>query len=80
MVQNQLQFIIPESHLLRLALVNAGKFTFGEVFYWGSRDNYGLASAFVSGWDLIFWIFGFGILILLTVVTMYRKYEAWNFM
>ncbi len=78
MVQNQLQFIIPGFLIFYgLALVNAGKFTFGEVFYLGILEIItGLASAFVSGWDLIFWIFGFGILHVAYGVTMYRKYES----
>ncbi len=59
-----------------LALVNAGKFTFGEIFYLGILEIItGLVAAFLPGMGLIFWIFGFGILHIIYGVAMYRRYD-----
>lgn len=78
LLQNYLQLIVPCFLIFYgLALVNAGKFTFGEIFYLGILEIItGLVSAFVPGWGLIFWIFGFGILHIIYGLAMYRKYEA----
>jgi len=60
-----------------LSLVNAGKFTYGEVFYLGILEIMtGLISAFFPGQVIFFWIFGFGILHIVYGLFMYRKYEA----
>jgi hypothetical protein len=60
-----------------LALVNAGKFTFNEIFYLGIFEIItGLVAAFVPGWGLVFWIIGFGILHIVYGLAMYRKYEV----
>jgi len=76
--QNHIQLIVPGFLIFYgLALVNAGKFTFGEVFYLGILEIItGLVSSFVPGWGLIFWIFGFGILHIIYGLAMYRKYET----
>jgi len=59
-----------------LALVNAGKFTFSEIFYLGLMQIFtGLVSAFFPGYGLYFWAFGFGILHITYGLIMYRKYE-----
>ncbi len=78
LLQNQIQLIVPCFLIFYgLALVNAGKFTFGEIFYLGILEIItGLVSAFVPGWGLVFWIFGFGILHIIYGLAMYRKYEA----
>lgn len=78
LVHNNVQLIVPVFLIFYgLALVNAGKFTFGEVFYLGILEIVtGLVSAFVPGFGLIFWIFGFGILHIVYGLAMYRKYEA----
>lgn len=78
MLQNNLQLIVPCFLIFYgLALVNAGKFTFGEIFYLGILQIVtGLVSAFIPGWGLIFWIFGFGVLHIIYGLAMYRKYEA----
>jgi hypothetical protein len=77
-VQNNIQLVVPCFLIFYgLALVNAGKFTFGEIFYLGLLEIIaGLVSAFVPGWGLIFWIFGFGVLHIIYGLVMYRKYEA----
>jgi hypothetical protein len=76
--QNHIQLIIPVFLIFYgLALVSAGKFTYGEIFYLGILEIItGLVSAFVPGWGLIFWIFGFGILHIIYGLAVYRKYEA----
>lgn len=78
LLQNNIQLIVPGFLIFYgLALVNAGKFTFGEIFYLGILEIItGLISAFVPGWGMIFWIFGFGILHIIYGLAMYRKYEA----
>ena len=78
LVRNQIQFIVPSFLIFYgLALVSAGKFTFGEVFYLGILEIVtGLAAAFVPGWGLSFWIIGFGILHIVYGLAMYRRYEA----
>ena len=75
MINNQIHFIIPCFLVFYgLALVNAGKFTMGEVYYLGIIEMItGLVAAFVPGWSLLFWIFGFGILHIGYGVVMYRK-------
>jgi hypothetical protein len=78
LVQNNIQLIVPCFLIFYgLALVNAGKFTFSEVFYLGMLEIItGLVSAFVPGWGLLFWIFGFGVLHIIYGLVMYRKYES----
>jgi hypothetical protein len=59
-----------------LALINAGKFTYTEVFYLGILEIIaGLASALLAEYGLIFWIIGFGILHIVYGLFMFRKYE-----
>jgi hypothetical protein len=74
--QNNIQLIVPCFLIFYgLALVGAGKFTIEEIFYLGILEIItGLVSAFVPGWDLIFWIFGFGFLHIIYGLLMYRKY------
>jgi hypothetical protein len=77
-LQHNTQLIIPCFLIFYgLGLVNAGKFTFGEIYYLGILEIItGLISAFIPGWGLIFWIFGFGILHIIYGLAVYRKYEA----
>jgi hypothetical protein len=59
-----------------LALVNAGKFTFGEVHYLGlSEIVLGLLAGVFLHFGLVFWILGFGVLHIVYGLVMYRKYE-----
>lgn len=78
LLQNNIQLIVPCFLIFYgLALVNAGKFTLGEIFYLGILEIItGLVSAFIPGWGLLFWIFGFGVLHIIYGLAMYRKYEA----
>jgi hypothetical protein len=78
LIHNHIELIVPELLIFYgLALVNAGKFTYGEVFYLGILEIItGLISSFFPGMGLIFWIFGFGILHIIYGLAMFRKYEA----
>jgi len=78
MVQNNIQLIVPSFLIFYgLGLVNAGKFTYNEVFYLGILEiATGLIAAILPDFGMIFWIFGFGILHIVYGVFMYRKYEA----
>jgi hypothetical protein len=78
LIQNQIQLIVPGLLIFYgLALVNSSKFTLDEVFYLGILEIItGLVSAFFSGWGIIFWILGFGVLHIIYGVVMYRKYDS----
>lgn len=75
--QNLISFIIPVLLIFYgTALINAGKFTYSEVFYLGlSEIITGLICALTPAYGLIFWVIGFGILHIVYGLFMYRKYE-----
>jgi hypothetical protein len=77
-VQKQYNLIIPCFLIFYgLALVNAGKFTYNEVFYLGILElATGLGALLLPGFGLLFWLFGFGLLHIAYGLFMYRKYEA----
>jgi len=77
-IQNHVQLIVPGMLIFYgLALVNAGKFTYGEIFYLGLLEIVtGLLSALFPGLGIYFWTFGFGFLHIVYGLFMYRKYEA----
>lgn len=59
-----------------LALVNAGKYTFGEIHYLGlSEIVLGLLAGLFFHYGLLFWTIGFGVLHIVYGLAMYRKYE-----
>ena len=76
-LQNHYQLIIPSMLIFYgLALVNAGKFTYGEVFYLGLFEIIiGLISAVLPDFGILFWALGFGILHIAYGLLLYRKYE-----
>lgn len=78
LIQNHVELIVPVLLVFYgLALSNAGKFTYNEIFYLGILEIFtGLVSAFFPAQVLWFWIFGFGILHIVYGLFMYRKYEA----
>jgi hypothetical protein len=75
--QHHWQLIIPSMLIFYgLGLVNAGKFTFNEVFYLGVLEiTIGLFSGIFPVYGIIFWCFGFGLLHIVYGLAMYRKYE-----
>jgi hypothetical protein len=78
LVQGQTLLVIPGLLIFYgLALVSAGKFTYGEVFYLGLLEIItGLFAAFIPAAGIIFWMIGFGLLHVIYGIFMYRKYEA----
>lgn len=76
-IQDQFQLIIPSMLIFYgLALVNAGKFTYSEVFYLGLAEILtGILSGFFAGPDILFWGFGFGVLHIVYGFFMFRKYD-----
>lgn len=77
-IQGFFQLIVPSLLVFYgLALINAGKFTYGEIFYMGILEiTLGLISAFFPELALVFWSLGFGVLHIVYGWYMYRKYEA----
>ena len=62
-----------------LALVNASKYTLGEVRYLGyGQLALGIMSLWYVGYGLYFWAMGFGILHIIYGVLMWYKYERNN--
>jgi len=60
-----------------LALVNAAKFTFGEIFWLGIFELLtGFLCLAIPGYAFIFWVFGFGILHIGYGLFMYLKYKG----
>lgn len=76
-IENHTKMIVPCMLLFYgLALVNAGKFTFSEIFYLGLLEIItGLLSAFFPAFGIYFWAFGFGILHITYGLIMFGKYE-----
>ncbi|KAA0989559.1 hypothetical protein [Dyadobacter aurulentus] len=59
-----------------LALVNASRFTYPELFYLGmSEIAIGCLALFMTGYSLIFWAIGFGVLHIIYGLTMHNKYD-----
>lgn len=59
-----------------LALFNASRFTYPEVSYLGlSEIAIGCIALFLTGYSLLFWALGFGVLHIVYGLTMYNKYD-----
>jgi uncharacterized membrane protein (UPF0182 family) len=59
-----------------LALVNASKYTLGEIRYLGYVEMiFGITSLWITGYSLYFWAAGFGILHIVYGLVMWAKYE-----
>jgi hypothetical protein len=59
-----------------LALVNAGKFTSGEIHYLGMTEiGLGLLAGIFAPYGMLFWVLGFGVVHLIYGVVMYVRYE-----
>lgn len=78
LIQGHIQLLVPGMLIFYgLALLNAGKFTYGEIFYLGCLEVIlGLISALMPSFGLYFWVFGFGLLHIVYGFFMYRKYES----
>lgn len=62
-----------------LALINAGKYTLGEVRYLGyGIVLLGILNLWLLGYGLQFWAMGFGVLHIIYGIMMWRKYERKN--
>ena len=75
---NKVYWVIPELTLIfyGLTLINAAQHTYRDVFYLGlSELLLGIIALFVSGYSLLFWAFGFGVLHIIYGISMHRKYE-----
>ncbi|WP_142604357.1 hypothetical protein [Solitalea koreensis] len=60
-----------------LALVNASKYTFGDIRYLGLVEIVlGLINLFMIRYGFWFWCFGFGFMHIMYGLLMYRKYDA----
>lgn len=73
----QISLIAPATLIFYgLALINAAKYTFNDIRYLGILEIFlGLVASFFTGYGLILWIIGFGILHILYGIVMYAKYE-----
>lgn len=59
-----------------LSLVNAAKYTLGDVYYLGLLEiGLGLINCFLPGYGLEFWSIGFGLLHILYGIWMWNRYE-----
>ena len=59
-----------------LSLVNAGKFTFGEIHYLGLTEIVlGILAGIFINHGLLFWAVGFGLMHIIYGIVMYYKYE-----
>jgi len=59
-----------------LSLVNAGKFTFGEIHYLGLTEIIlGILAGIFIGYSLLIWALGFGVMHIVYGIIMYYKYE-----
>lgn len=75
---NEVYWIIPELTLVfyGLTLINAAQHTYRDVFYLGMTElAVGIIALFVSGYSLLFWAFGFGVLHIIYGISMHLKYE-----
>ena len=59
-----------------LSLVNAGKFTFGEVHYLGLTEIVlGILAGIFVNLGLVFWVVGFGVMHIVYGIVMYYRYD-----
>ena len=59
-----------------LSLVNAGKFTFGEIHYLGLTEIVlGILAGVFINFGLLFWAIGFGLMHIVYGTVMYYRYE-----
>ena len=78
--RNKLDLVVPFMLVFYgLALVNAGKFTFGEIHYLGLTNiALGILAAVFVNYGLLFWTIGFGLMHIVYGVVMYYRHEWKN--
>lgn len=60
-----------------LSLVNAGKFTFGEIHYLGLTEILlGILAGVFLNYGMLFWTIGFGVMHIIYGTVMYFRYEG----
>ena len=76
-IKGNIELIIPAMLIFYgLSLVNAGKFTLGEIHYLGLTQIFlGLLSCIFIEWGLQFWALGFGLMHILYGMVMYHRHE-----
>lgn len=76
-LKDKLELIAPAMLIFYgLGLVNAGKFTFEEVKFFGIIEILlGLIAAYFTSYGLLFWTVGFGAMHILYGIYMHLKYE-----
>jgi len=77
MMQGHFVFVAPATLVFYgLALVNAGKYTFRDIEFLGIGELVlGLAGMFFTGYGLLFWAAGFGLLHIVYGTLMHLKYH-----
>lgn len=78
LLYHQLIFLVAPATLIfyGMALLNAGKYTLDEIQWLGvSEIALGLIATFYTGYGLLFWAFGFGILHIVYGIVMYYRHE-----
>lgn len=75
--RNEIQMVAPITLIFYgLALVNAGKFTFGEIQSLGLIEILlGILAAIFISYGLLFWALGFGIMHIVYGAAMYYRHE-----
>ena len=59
-----------------LSLVNAGKFTLGEIHYLGLTEIVlGILAGIFINHGLLFWVVGFGVMHIVYGTVMYYRYD-----
>lgn len=78
LLYNSMFLLVAPSMLIfyGIGLISASKYTYTDVAYLGySELVLGLVALFFTGYGLIFWAIGFGILHIVYGMMMYKKYE-----
>jgi hypothetical protein len=75
--RNNLELVAPVMLIFYgLSLVNAGKFTFGEIHYLGlTQIVLGILAGMFTGYGLLFWTIGFGFMHIVYGTVMYYRHE-----
>jgi hypothetical protein len=75
--RNNLELVAPVMLIFYgLSLVNAGKFTFGEIHYLGlTQIILGILAGIIINHGLLFWTIGFGLMHIVYGTVMYYRHE-----